>query len=1140
MDEKETYPSNIPSIPETIEPGITIPIYDDTGTSITPNDQSPQKLGSYRSKAGRFSNKFSNILPSISAKLHHSSSKKSLPHEKDSGNVNLHSGNSDTSVSSLSTRHISNNNNADSINKEKVNVVPISGVPYGTTVRISNEHDRLVKFPSASPSKNQSSISTNITNTSSTTKKTNNNNNIIATDQLQPSINNGLQQQISRSRNNTMASQYTSLSLHPYNSAGTGNLWPTTSALSNAQQPYHQHNSSYDLNIANNGTAQNPASGLTPSLEYGANGYGSSYFNVPLMKSTTNYDTSDSYNNNNNMNNTNFGVPTNNNNNTSNNLNGQSDPSIWSPDAVARKRSQSMATQVHPDAYYVQQPQSAMVQNAESTAQLQVPYGQMDQYHYSNHNSSSGNYSNQMVDVPFRLSPLLMDDIDPRSISWVTTNNTVPPINQISSLLPTNAIALTNIYPLQQTEPQYINAVNLTSTAIASLCSNFGNVISVRTLRDLNIALIEFDSVDAARITLESLQGKDISILGYPSLISYAKILPLYHQAQNTKGHNAPRSLLQDQLVNGSIVFHQQGSTQIPLLQSQLKDTIRMSPQKAQQQTQQPQPSQQTVMFQGLTNNANGTQITLPIENEICPFPLPPPSIQTQNAMLKTIMNDFKVNHDINKTSHILIRALNIKETVDLSDFGPTPEPLSTRQFQTPKLREIRKAIDSNSLSDIEIEQLGMIMLDELPELSFDYLGNTIVQKIYDRSSDIIRDIILRKISKYLTSLGIHKSGTWVCQKMIKLAHNPRALWLVTEGIKDYCTALFNDQFGNYVIQEVLKFGVPWNNFIFESILGNFWIICKNKYGARAIRACLEATAIITTEQTLIISAMIVACGEYLITDNNGTLLITWLLDTCQFDEKYLSLTRKIVGNIAVLCCHKLGSLTVLKILNSRGNDECRKLILDEIFGDNVPEEGNKDETLVKILSDSSYGPTFMHKLLTSRLLDDDVKTSVVERIRRVILENNIPQQNHKLMEEVGLVSVNTSGNQDRSPLKHNRTSGLQHLSHVTSNSNHNDGSRRMRGMSASSVRSGGIPGINIQSMTPVAANGNNNNNNNNNNNMNDEMYIQYDPNTNNKNNLNIPFNELSLNRTISSDATDVYSNNNYSQNNMRLNNYGF
>jgi len=336
--------------------------------------------------------------------------------------------------------------------------------------------------------------------------------------------------------------------------------------------------------------------------------------------------------------------------------------------------------------------------------------------------------------------------------------------------------------------------------------------------------------------------------------------------------------------------------------------------------------------------------------------------------------------------------------------------------------------------------------------------------------------------------------------------------------------------------------------------------ICKNKYGARAIRACLEATAIITTEQTLIISSMIVAYGEYLITDNNGTLLITWLLDTCQFDEKYIALTHKIVGNIATLCCHKLGSLTILKILNSRGNESCRKLILDEIFGDNAKDENNRDLVLVKILSDVSYGPTFMHKLLTSRLLDDDIRTAVVERIRNVILKNNISQQNHKLMEEVGLVSINATNNnnnnninnnnQDRSPMKHNRNSGLQH--HAYNQGLNDASSRRMRGLSASSVRSNnGLPGINIQPMTPVSLNDSNNNNNNNmgpyggnnnqNVNVNDEIYLHYDGNNNNNgNNLSIPFNELSLNRTISSDTGDTTNTTNTNNNASRLNGYGF
>ena len=71
MEEKRTPSANnglLHNIPEVIDPGITIPIYDDDELDT----QQTQKLGSYRARAGKFSNTLSNLLPSISAKLHHS------------------------------------------------------------------------------------------------------------------------------------------------------------------------------------------------------------------------------------------------------------------------------------------------------------------------------------------------------------------------------------------------------------------------------------------------------------------------------------------------------------------------------------------------------------------------------------------------------------------------------------------------------------------------------------------------------------------------------------------------------------------------------------------------------------------------------------------------------------------------------------------------------------------------------------------------------------------------------------------------------------------------------------------------------------------------------------------------------------
>ena len=177
-------------------------------------------------------------------------------------------------------------------------------------------------------------------------------------------------------------------------------------------------------------------------------------------------------------------------------------------------------------------------------------------------------------------------------------------------------------------------------------------------------------------------------------------------------------------------------------------------------------------------------------EKEQCPFPLPPPNVNDKEDSLREIIELFNAKADEYQINSLIKKSLNHRGTSDTQNFGPLPEPLSVREFDPPKLRELRKSIDSNLFSDLEIEQLAIAMLDELPELSSDYLGNTIVQKLFEHSSDIIKDIMLRKTSKYLTSMGVHKNGTWACQKMITMAHTPRQIMQVMQGVKDYCTPL--------------------------------------------------------------------------------------------------------------------------------------------------------------------------------------------------------------------------------------------------------------------------------------------------------------------------------------------------------------
>ena len=100
-------------------------------------------------------------------------------------------------------------------------------------------------------------------------------------------------------------------------------------------------------------------------------------------------------------------------------------------------------------------------------------------------------------------------------------------------------------------------------------------------------------------------------------------------------------------------------------------------------------------------------------------------------------------------------------------EIPPTQAPAHNRIHDAPKLREIRKRIDNQSWTTAEIESIAMDMLPEIAELSSDYLGNTVVQKLFEHCSDEMRDAMLAEIAPHMAEIGVHKNGTWAAQKLI-------------------------------------------------------------------------------------------------------------------------------------------------------------------------------------------------------------------------------------------------------------------------------------------------------------------------------------------------------------------------------------
>jgi protein JSN1 len=323
-------------------------------------------------------------------------------------------------------------------------------------------------------------------------------------------------------------------------------------------------------------------------------------------------------------------------------------------------------------------------------------------------------------------------------------------------------------------------------------------------------------------------------------------------------------------------------------------------------------------------------------------------------------------------------------------------EPGHTRFHDAPRLREIRKRIDNNSCSTAEIESIAMEMIPEIAELSSDYLGNTVVQKLFEHCTDATKEAMLTAIGPHLAEIGVHKNGTWAAQKIIDVARTETQMRLIAEALRPHSVNLFLDQYGNYVMQCCLRFESPVNGFIFDTMLSRLWDVAQGRFGARAMRACLESHHA-TNDQKRLMAAAIALHSVQLATNSNGALLLTWFLDTCTFPRRRSVLAPRLIAHLVHLCTHKVAYLTVLKVINQRGEPEARDTILRALFFD--------EKTLTDIASDQSCGATLIFKVLTTPFLDDNVRAECVENVRNILIKIKAqPSQGYKrLMDEVGL-----------------------------------------------------------------------------------------------------------------------------------------
>ncbi|KAL2442242.1 Pumilio domain-containing protein C56F2.08c [Exophiala dermatitidis] len=489
-----------------------------------------------------------------------------------------------------------------------------------------------------------------------------------------------------------------------------------------------------------------------------------------------------------------------------------------------------------------------------------------------------------------------------------------------------------------------------TMSSLDAIFSRFGPIESTRVLTHKNCGFVNFESVEPAIRARHLLNGQEIFPGAGPVRIGFAKAPNASVSLTPNQNSTPPPG---SQAVTGSLETSRGKDGNV-----------------------------------GTTGATNAEQtLSQPTGDRLA---------ELQPEILQIVLDFGGQQSDLPSVSANLESAIRYQKLE--REIPPIPEPSAARMYDAPRLRDIRKRIDNGACGLQEIEQIAIDMLPEIAELSSDYLGNTVVQKLFEYCSEQTKEQMLTRIAPHLAEIGVHKNGTWAAQKIIDVCKTESQTRMIVDALRPYTVALFLDQYGNYVLQCCLRFGSPYNDFIFETMLSQLWEIAQGRFGARAMRACLESHHS-TKNQQRMMAAAIALHSVQLAQNANGALLLTWLLDTCTFPRRRSVLTPRLIPHLVPLCTHKVAYLIVLKVINQRNEPEARDMVLKALFF------SPNDAVLEQILCDQTSGVTLIFKILTTPFLDDNMRPEVVQNVARVLTKIKAqPNQGYKrIMDEVGM-----------------------------------------------------------------------------------------------------------------------------------------
>ncbi|KAG1469825.1 hypothetical protein G6F56_003035 [Rhizopus delemar] len=455
--------------------------------------------------------------------------------------------------------------------------------------------------------------------------------------------------------------------------------------------------------------------------------------------------------------------------------------------------------------------------------------------------------------------------------------------------------------------------VNTTPASLQSIFGTFGAIESVRVLSHKNCGFINFESADDAVAARDALLQNKIFAPGFSAArVGFAKIPPT------------------------------------PVLSTRNSDS-------------------------SLSTPAN--ENTEPFVN-----------IPKQISVEKAAGNDDIATETWQKDLYSTMKQLGIGEQVTLSSvqhlkassvyhdsIPAVPELASSRKFDSARLKEIRKRLDNAEDGVQEAEIIAFECMDEIAEITSDYIGNTLVQRLFEKCSEDTKTQMLEIIGPHLAANSVHKNGTWATQKIIDLAKTPRQIELIRKNLQPYIPPLLLDQFGNYAVQCYLRLGEKADsNFIFDAMAEKLMMIAQGRFGARSMRGILEGEYV-NQDQKIYIAASLCQNSVALSTNANGALLLSWLIESTNIKNRMQTIASRLSSNMVQLCTHKLSSQIVYKLLNQTSDVIAQEIIFKSLREENI---------LLEILSDQLRGLSFIQKVLACSSLNEAQKSNLRTQVR--------------------------------------------------------------------------------------------------------------------------------------------------------------